>query len=269
MLKIGDFSKLARISVRMLRHYDDLGLLKPLRVESDTGYRYYGVTQLTRLNRLLALKDLGFPLDQIGPLLDGSVSLEQLRGMLELRRAEIQSRLTEDRERLDRVEARLRHIEQENRMPDFDVIVKDVPPQLAASMRRIVPAYNQVGPLFKDLLSYALPLGAYDGTCVAMWHDAEFKDKDVDAEAIILLKRPIPASEQVRVCELPAIHAATYVFKGSYARLAEAYAIVAKWMEESGYKHAGPIREVYLKSSMPVRQDDESYVTELQFPVTR
>ena len=154
-------------------------------------------------------------------------------------------------------------------MPEFDVIVKDVPPQLVASMRRIVPSYQKAGPLFQDLYGYAMPLGAFDGTPAVIWHDEGFKDKDVDAEAVILLKRPIAASDTVKVYELPGTLAATLVFKGSYSRLSEPYAAMVKWMEESGYHHAGPVREVYLRMSQPVDPNDESYVTELQFPVAK
>src|SRR5512135_3610869 len=90
MLKIGEFSRLSRVSVRMLRHYDQLGLLKPSRTDRVTNYRYYSADQLPRLNRILALQDLGFSLEQIGALLDESLPADELRGMLRLKRAEVQ-----------------------------------------------------------------------------------------------------------------------------------------------------------------------------------
>jgi DNA-binding transcriptional MerR regulator len=87
MLSIGDFARYGRVSVRMLRHYDTLGLLLPARVDPASGYRFYTAAQLARLNRIVALKDLGFTLDQVRAMLDEQVSAEQLRGMLRLRRA--------------------------------------------------------------------------------------------------------------------------------------------------------------------------------------
>ena len=97
MFTIGEFARHGRVSVRMLRHYDATGLLRPARVEEASGYRFYAAGQLARLNRIIALKDLGFSLDQVREMLDEQVSAEQLRGMLRLRQAELQSRLTADR----------------------------------------------------------------------------------------------------------------------------------------------------------------------------
>jgi DNA-binding transcriptional MerR regulator len=118
MLKIGDFARLSNVSVRTLRYYDDLGLIAPARVDELTGYRYYSIDQLPRLNRLLALKDLGFSLDQIARVLIEGVTHAQLRGMLVLKRAEVEDLLSEEQRRLERIEARLREIEQEDTMPE-------------------------------------------------------------------------------------------------------------------------------------------------------
>jgi DNA-binding transcriptional MerR regulator len=133
MLKIGDFSRLAQVSVDTLRHYDTLGLLKPTEVDPLTGYRYYAHHQLGRLNRILALKDLGLSLDQIAPMLEDDVSAEQLKGMLKLKRAEIEEHIDAEHERLARVEARLRQIELESNLSGHDVIIKNVRPILIAS----------------------------------------------------------------------------------------------------------------------------------------
>src|SRR5512143_3025631 len=113
MIRIGDFSKLSRVSIKTLRFYDEMGLLKPIEVDRFTGYRYYEFDQLPRLYRILALKDLGFSLEEIGRLFEGDLPTEQMRGMLKLRQAEIRQQVAEEAERLERVEYRLRQIEQE------------------------------------------------------------------------------------------------------------------------------------------------------------
>src|SRR4051794_30396549 len=117
MLSIGDFARLGNVSPRMLRHYDQVGLLRPERVDPSTGYRSYGVAQLVRLHRLLALRDLGFNLDRVGELLDDEPPVEQLRGMLRLRRAQIEETLADEHARLRRVEAHLRALEGSTAMP--------------------------------------------------------------------------------------------------------------------------------------------------------
>ena len=95
MLKIGDFSKLSLVSVKALRYYDERGLLKPARVDPSTGYRFYSVSQLSRLNRILALKDLGLDLSQIAQLLDLELTPDQIRGMLRLKQVELHQQLAE------------------------------------------------------------------------------------------------------------------------------------------------------------------------------
>ncbi|MBT3190222.1 MAG: MerR family transcriptional regulator [Anaerolineae bacterium] len=93
MIKIGDFSKLAHVTVKTLHHYGELSLLRPMRIDRYTGYRYYSLTQLPRLNRILALKDLGFSLEQIVHLLDEELSLEEMRGMLRMKQLELAERV--------------------------------------------------------------------------------------------------------------------------------------------------------------------------------
>ena len=126
MIRIGDFSRLRRVSVKTLRYYDEMGLLKPVEVDRFTGYRYYEFNQLPRLHRILALKDLGFSLEEIGRLLESDLSAEQMRGMLKLRQAEIRQRVEEETGRLERVELWLRQIEQENSMTNYDVVIKKI-----------------------------------------------------------------------------------------------------------------------------------------------
>jgi DNA-binding transcriptional MerR regulator len=138
VLKIGEFSQLGRVSVRMLRHYDATGLLKPAEVDHLSGYRFYAVEQLPRLNRILALKDLGLSLEQVGRLLAvEEPPASELRGMLAMRRADLEEELREGQERLARVEARLRQIEREDEPSPYEVILKEVAPLTVASARTL------------------------------------------------------------------------------------------------------------------------------------
>ena len=147
MFKIGDFSRLAQVSVRMLRHYDKLGLLTPGQTDKWTGYRYYTIDQLPRLNRIVALNGLGLTLQEIGDLLGGGNALppEQLRGMLMLRRVELERELEERRWQLASVEARLQQIEQENEPDPYEIVVKSVEPLPVASLRLVIPTVQEVG----------------------------------------------------------------------------------------------------------------------------
>ncbi|QBD75834.1 MerR family transcriptional regulator [Ktedonosporobacter rubrisoli] len=268
MFLIGDFSKLSRVPVKTLRYYDEIGLFKPMKVDHFTGYRYYSASQLPRLNRILALRDLGFTLEQIAQLLDEELPLAQLQGMFRLRQAELQQQLIQGRLRLMQVEARLRQIEQENTMPTYDVVVKQIAPLLVASIRTVIPGYDEVGPLFDELDSY-LQRSNNEGLDLALWHDEGYKERDIDAEAAVTLKQRIAETERIKVHELPAATVASLVHHGAYNTIGQAYDTLLKWIEVNGYEIDGPNRELYLHCGEPVRQDDASYITEIQFPISK
>jgi DNA-binding transcriptional MerR regulator len=124
MLKIGEFSRLSQVTVKTLHHYSDLGLLKPASIDPQTKYRYYTVDQLPRVHRIMALKELGLSLEQIGVLLDEDLPTEQIRGMLRFRQAEIHQQAQEAQRQLSIIEFRLRMIEAEVNFPVLDVVVK-------------------------------------------------------------------------------------------------------------------------------------------------
>src|SRR5512136_506771 len=146
MIKIGDFSKLAHVSIKTLHHYDELGLLSPVQVDRYNGYRFYEVGQLSRLNRILALKDLGFSLEQVANLLKEDLPTAELRGMLRLKQMELAGLVEEEQARLWRVEQRLRQLEHEHNPLEAAVAVKEVPAQtvllanVVAAREELIPA---------------------------------------------------------------------------------------------------------------------------------
>ncbi|HYX49107.1 MAG TPA: MerR family transcriptional regulator [Ktedonobacteraceae bacterium] len=271
MIRIGEFSRLSRVSIKTLRYYDEMGLFKPIEVDRFTGYRYYSASQLPRLNRILALRDLGLSLEQIAQVLDEGVSLEQLRGMLRLKRAELQQHIADEQERLARVEARLNTIELEDAMPDYDVVIKQIEPQLVAGVRDTLASYPEVGRLFDEVYGYLSRHGVRSPDLIgaAIWHDEEFKTGDIDGEAVVFLKQSIQEGGRVKVYELPAVKVASFVHNGAYNKLSQANEAIGLWIEANGYRIVGPNREIYLYCPEAVRQDDESYVTEIQFPVEK
>src|SRR5512147_24053 len=179
MIRIGDLSKLSRISAKTLRYYDEMNLLKPVEVDALTGYRLYEYSQLSTLHRILALKDLGFSLEEIGRLLDGDLSVEQMRGMLKLRETEARQRVREEGERLERIRARLRQIEQEDGMSKYDVVIKKVNEIRVASVRGVVPSPPEQGGLWQELEGYlALQHVRPTSACFTLYHDDEYKERD-------------------------------------------------------------------------------------------
>ena len=267
VLKIGEFSALAQVSIRTLRHYDEVGLLKPTHVEAQTGYRYYSVSQLPRLHRILALRDLGFPLDRIGDTLEEGVSADALRGMLLLRSVEQEKQVNEETERLNRLKALIHLIDKEGRMSS-DVIMKEVEPQWIVSLRENIPAYKVVGQLIGRLYGLIGPLGG-EGMGVGLLHDPEYKEQDVDVEAGVYVKYRVEAQAPLRCYQLPAVTVASVVHHGPFNRIGEAYTDLLRWIEANHYYPGDPTRELFLHVSQPASRDDRSNVTEIQVPVRK
>jgi effector-binding domain-containing protein len=277
MLKIGDFSKLSQVSIKALRLYDQKGLLKPSSVDRSTGYRFYSAHQLPRLNRILAFKDLGFSLEEIAKLLTEEISPEQIRGMLRLKQGELEQHIMDSQARLGRVAARLKQIEMENSMANYDVVLKKIAPMAVISRREILPHYGAIGGLFGEIMSYVGSQGINpQGIPVSIWHDSEYKESDVDGEAVVpidpalipKLRATLEQQNHLKAYELPGYdQAACIIHQGSYQSLPQAYSHLLRWIEENKYQIVGNSREVCINAG--VEQDNESYITEIQFPVEK
>lgn len=270
MIRIGDFSKFSRVSVKALRYYDEMGLLKPVSVDRFTGYRLYEYSQLSTLNRILALKELGFSLEEIGRLLDNGLSVEQMRGMLKLRETEARQRVREETERLERIEARLREIEQENNMSNYDVVIKNVEAVKVASVRDVVPTPPEQGGLWRELEGYlAMHRVRPSGACFTLYHDDEYKERDWDLEVCEPIEGDVSESRRVKVRSLPAMSMACAIHDGPFATINEAYNAILKWIDVNGYRINGSCREVYLNPAKNGSQTDPNTVTEIQYPVEK
>ena len=271
MFKIGDFAKLTHVSVRMLRHYDDLGLLKPAHIDPFTDYRYYSADQLPRLNRILALQGLGFTLKQIGEVLDGTLSTEQMRGMLKLKQAELAQQLAEDEARLARVAATIEMIDLEEGAMSYEVVLKPLLPVRTIATHATVQGYEDLGPVFErlfgDLMRYVLAHTRPSGLAFAWYHDAG-EGRPFDVEAVIPVAEWVAATEAVRVRDLPAVPlAACLVHRGPFDQIGCTYQLLMAWIQRNGYQVAGDVREVYV--NMEPRSDPSQYLTEIQIPVTK
>ena len=273
MFGIGAFARVAQVSVRTLHHYDDLGLLPPAQVDPQTGYRWYRADQLQRLNRILALRDLGLPLTEVRKVVDDEVSLDELRGMLRLRRAEATERMAAEAERLSRVEARLRQIEMEGRASDYDVVVKPLEAQHVALVDTTAPSFGNatLGPIFDRLFGELHGELDRKGVAAAGPHIALYEpSEDPAAPITVMYAVPIDAdvvtSDRVRVVDLPAVdRAAVTVHRGSMARIEDGYRALMRWADETGEQIDGFSREIYLDMA----GDPETWVTELQFALHR
>jgi predicted transcriptional regulator YdeE/DNA-binding transcriptional MerR regulator len=284
MIKIGDFSKLAHISIKALHHYDELGLLKPVHVDRFSGYRYYDIGQLSSINRILALKDLGLSLEQVTELLREDLSTAEMRGMLRLKQMDLSSRIEEERARLQRVEQRLRQLEMDGSLQYSEIALKELPAQMVlvaqdvtASETALPPSRARLQALLWNHLEIARLKPATPW--FALFNDLPYRETGLELTLAVgvELNNGQRASDwqntPVRLQELPAVSSmASVIHTGDYATLPQAYASLYAWMQNNGYQPAGSYRELYLPESgvsatpVPLSQ---AGVTELQCPVEK
>jgi DNA-binding transcriptional MerR regulator len=270
MLSIGDFARLGQVSPRTLRHYDELGILRPDRVEPESGYRFYGVAQLERLHRVVALRDLGFSLEQVGELLEDDPPLEELIATLRSRRREIERRVSEELARLRRVEAHLRALEAGDAIPSRDIVLKPTQPLRIAELSDTAPGFGSenLGPVFTRVIpwvsAYLETVDARPGIMVA-WYEEPSDDGTVVLHAGFEIgDQTVDGAGRVRVVELPVVEVASVVHRGSMDNVVPVYEALVRWIEDSGYRLDGRSRELYHEWHP---DDHARSVTELQMPV--
>ncbi len=276
MFKIGDFSKIARVSTRLLRYYDSIGLLSPGRIDPATGYRYYLADQLARLNRILALKELGLSLEQIRRLLDGNISGDEIRGMFMLKKAELERSVSEEMLRLRNVESRLQQIDERGGVEDYDVVLKSAPAQPFLAYRRRFEAFPEAIGALKEVVLYGarkIPERERDQLLVVAHSD--FDDANLDLEIGFSLSGDwdravtLPSRAALTRAELPDVECmATLIRSGPNYQSHLGFGALGLWMQANRFEIAGPCREVFLR--MPFEPpDSDDTVVEIQFPVRK
>ncbi|MDQ6434803.1 MerR family transcriptional regulator [Mesorhizobium sp. LHD-90] len=276
MFRIGEFAQIAQVSGRQLRFYDQIDLLRPARTDPQTGYRYYSIRQLPRLNRILALKELGLSLDQIAPLLENEISPVELRGMLIIKRSQVEQSLREEEARLRHIESRIAQIDREDGMDGYDVVVKSVPatPFLAlkCSCQDMEEAVHMIRAVADDG-GRQVRIALRDKLVVVARNDHE--DEKLELEIGFSLTRPSNASVRIagdhvlKPSELPAVATmATIVRVGTDPTSHSSFGAIGTWIEANGCEIAGSCREVFLE---PVVGSPglAAALVEIQFPVRK
>lgn len=276
MFKIGEFSRLCRVPSSVLRYYDALGIFKPERVDPFTGYRYYTLDQLPRLNRILALRDLDLSLAEIESIVNEQISVDEIKGMLRLKQAELSQQQAAVRARLRRVEVRLKQMESEHKMPEYEVVVKAAAAMKIASIRAIVPAVEQMparcGAMFEAVAAWlATQQQRPHGPALAIYYDPEYVETNIDVENAFVVNDALAdgaypyGDYTITVRELPPIdQVASTIHRGDFDGLANGWQALARWLDQNGYATAGPpSREFYLSAP------GELPVAEIQIPVKR
>ncbi|PKM68605.1 MAG: MerR family transcriptional regulator [Firmicutes bacterium HGW-Firmicutes-2] len=271
MLKIGDFSKLSRISIRMLRHYDALGLLVPQSIDVSNNYRYYGEEQLQIAARIIALKDMGFGLSTILEILIKYDDTKALAEFLSIKMIEIEAQAEENKHRLRLLETTINRLRKDDTFMNYNVVLKTLPERYVASVRKVIPSYDQEGLLWNTMMAETGGMHLQpDDPCysLAIFHDEDYKEQDVDVEIQMALKDKYQNTENVVFKTVPAIEIASAIYKGSYDQITEVNQVVANWVNDNKYEFDGAMFCIYHVSPAQTPNADE-WVTEVCYPVKK
>lgn len=266
MLSIGAFAQIGQVTHRMLRHWDTAGLLVPAHVDEFSGYRSYDPSQLQRLHRIVALRQLGFGLDDVSLILEQGLDAERISALLRARRAEVEEEYRIAAERLVDVERRLQLIEKENQMSHIEIIEKPLPALRLAARRAVVTEQQQVagvvGPAFDAV---AAIIG--DGRGALKTPVAQYDNLEDGLSIVTGYEYNGAAREGFEIVELPAEESAVCgIHLGSMASIAQSWQAIHTEILARGFVPSGPCRELYVRA---VSDDQADWVTELQQPVTR
>ena len=268
MLKIGEFSKLSRVSIRMLRHYDEIGLLKPAEIDRFTGYRYYNPDQLPVIGRITALKDMGFQLADIVKILDVYDDRETLDDYFAMRQAELKEIAETAHYQMRLLDTARKRLRKEQNM-SYNVSIKTIPERYAATVHMTIPRYEDEGLVWQILNEETAPLNVIPAEpCLvaAEYLDDEYKEEDVELVAWKTVKGDYPDTEHVKFKTLPAVKVASCMVKGVYDQMPEVYGAVISWVNDNGYECAGPMFNIYHVSPHETQNPDE-FVTEVCYAV--
>lgn len=265
MFRIGEFSKLTQVTVRMLRYYDKEGLLKPAEVDKNTGYRLYSADQIPLLNKIVFLRDSGFQLWEMKEALQG-VSMEE---SLEKKFREVEEIIRREQKKLERIARAKEEMGQAKGDMHYNVVIKSVPSYLVLCLRRVIPNYYCEGQLWQELSKYVKEKRlSVSSETFSIYHDTEYKEQDVDVELCVQVEKAGTNGRDIkfRYTE-PVENMASMMVYGPFSKIGGAYLSLARWLQEKGtYRMEGKSRQIVHRGPWN-ETDSEQYVTEIQIPL--
>ena len=267
-LKIGEFSKMMQVTVKTLRHYELRGLLLPDEVDKWTGYRYYSISQMQRLNTIRDLQRQGFTLEEIKELFDDGAQMpgvELLTQKIEETERQLQLLVERRRQLLRWLDSH----KQKNTMEKFNI--QSLPEIIVATHRATIADYSALGMLCVNTIGPEMQrLGCkcpLPGYCFTIEHNPEYAPSKIDIEYCEQVEEMGKESDIIKFKHLPAVPKALCMkHVGPYEHFYESYTEAFKYMEEQGYKMAGHPRTCYIDGAW--NQDDpEKWVSIIQIPI--
>lgn len=265
MIRIGEFSKMTQTTVKALRYYDEMGLLKPELVDDETGYRYYTTGQLLPLHRVVSLRQAGLSVAEVRSVLSG----QELAEILNARKARLEGQLQDIRGQLSHIQFLLDHYEEDYRMK-YQAIVKDLPACTVCYKQGVVPNFAAFGDFIQqaDAEFRAAVRFSEPDYCFVSHLDPEFRHENVHIEYAQAVPAPGKETDVVHYKQLDSVPAVCVYHKGPYDGLHDAYTFAYQWVADNGYVPAGSARQRYIDGIWN-KKEPEQWLTELQIPVRR
>lgn len=255
----------------MLRHYNEIGLLMPEKTDDFTGYRYYSASQLALAGRITALKDMGFSLASVAEILKSYDNPQALKQYLLLKKTELLEQAEETNRRLLLLENTIKRLGKEGTAMGYSVALKEMPARTVASLRAIIPSYEMEGTLWHKMMSEIMPQKAeLANPCysLAIFHDKEYKERDVDVEIQISVQEAKPDTANVKFKTTAPMQIAAAIFKGSYEKIGEVNEAIANWICDNNYEFNGAMFNIYHVGPA-TEKNPEEWVTEVCYPVKK
>lgn len=269
MLRIGEFSVLSQISVYMLRHYNEIGLLIPEHIDKFTGYRYYSESQLPIANKIQALKNMGLSLSLIKEILTKYTSNDELKKYLELHASEQRKKIADMQRQLNLIETTIENLGHTALIPLYSVALKKFPAHNVISVRGIIATPNREAVLWEKLAherkaqNIQLSNPSWN---IAKFHNKRFVEKNLDVEIQQTVVGQYKDTEIMKFKAVKEVTAATLTFRGKYELLPEANEEIIRWITDNHYKLAGSHFNIY-HISPETEQSTENMITEVCFPI--
>lgn len=268
MYRIGQFSRITRVTVKALRFYEEEGLIRPCHVDAATGYRYYDSTQLPVMHRIVALKQCGFSIPEIRMLLAG----KNTAALFAERRRDLEAQSRETGRQLASINHYLDTMGKETTVR-YEVVMKELPRVLVYSKRFTVDSYDSYFteiPKIGEEVAAANPdlqCATDPAYCFIMYHDGEYREHDIDVEYCEAVTRIGVETGDIQFKIIERVpQAACVLHRGPYRCLGAAYAAVFRWIEDNGLTACAPPRESYIDGIWN-KSDEAEWLTEVQVPV--
>ncbi|MBC6310927.1 MerR family transcriptional regulator [Listeria sp. FSL L7-1582] len=270
MFQIGEFSKLANVSIRSLRHYDKIGLLTPEKINTETNYRHYSAKQLQTINKIQKLKEIGLSLSVINEILSSESDAKTIQSHFAIRELELQDELETIKQQSLLLESSLAVLKEDSAKWNYHIIRKEIPERFVASIQDKIPTFASEGLLWERLYAELIPQQvpfAKEPYSMAIFHDEAYRETDVDVEVQVAIKSADYESRNgIIFKEAPAVTVASVIINGSYEQMTAVTETVATWLENHNYQLSGPMFNIY-HVSIATEPNPENWVTEACFPI--